>query len=505
MQTRNEYIRKLAFEFFAMKQKILFLLLVFLALQQAEAKKLSAFFSYGTFYAPQQGPYLETYLSVQSPSVNYKLNENNLYQAKVEVLLTVKKNEKIIYFDKYNLYSPEIKDTLQTISDFLDQQRIKLSEGSYELMLSLTDKNSNDKAYEVTQKIDVAFPENKVSISDIEFIDSYTTTASQNNFSKNGYDLIPRTNNYFGRNDESLTFYVEIYNTDKISASEPWLINYYVSEFQKQGVMADLAGFSRQQPVPLKGYIAQIPLSVLPTGNYELNIEVKSKANEVLASRKLFFQRNSGNKIQNADAAIPVDDIQNTFAYKYIYRDTLKEYVNSLYPIANPVEKQFIDDQLASADVPSMQHFLYNFWYRRNKINPEASWLSYNEEVKKVNEEYSTRIQKGYKTERGRVYLQYGPPNSIARYYTEPSAYPYEIWHYYKLENQSNRKFVFINRNTATNDFELLHSDAKGEVYEPRWEMMLHERDTQSGGDWDVEKVPDHLGSHSDDQYELPK
>jgi GWxTD domain-containing protein len=488
-----------------MKQKIFLLLVIFFAFQHAEAKKLSAFFSYGTFYSPQQGPYLETYLSVESPSVKYKLNENKLYQAKVEVLLTVKKNEKIIYYDKYNLFSPEVKDTLQAINNFLDQQRIKLAEGSYELVLSLTDKNSDDKSYEVTQKIDVVFPENKISISDIEFIDSYTTTASQNNFSKNGYDLIPRTANYFGRGDEGLTFYVEIYNTDKISASEPWLINYYVSEFQQHAVAAELAGFSRQQPVPLKGYIAQIPLTALPTGNYELNVEVKSKANEVLASRKLFFQRNSGNKIQNADLTAAVENIQTTFAYKYIYRDTLKEYLNSLYPIANPMEKQFIDNQVAGADVTSMQHFLYNFWYRRDKINPEASWLSYNGEVQKVNEEYGTHIQKGYKTERGRVYLQYGPPNSVAKYYNEPSAYPYEIWHYYKLENQSNRKFVFINRNTATNDFELLHSDAKGEVYEPRWEMMLHERNTQSGVDWDVEKAPDHMGSHSNDQYDLPK
>jgi len=246
-------------------------------------------------------------------------------------------------------------------------------------------------------------------------------------------------------------------------------------------------------------------MTALPTGNYELNVEVKSKANEVLASRKLFFQRNSGNKILDADVTTPIENIQTTFAYKYIYRDTLKEYLNSLYPIANPMEKQFIDNQLTAADVTSMQHFLYNFWYRRDKINPEASWLSYNEEVQKVNEEYGTRIQKGYRTERGRVYLQYGPPNTIARYYNEPSAYPYEIWHYYKLENQSNRKFVFINKNTATNDFELLHSDANGEAYEPRWELMLHHRNTQSGVDWDAEKVPGHLGSHSDDQYLLPK
>jgi GWxTD domain-containing protein len=486
-----------------MNQKILFLLFVLLASLNAGAKKLSALFSYSTFYSPQQGPYLETYLSIESPSVTYKLNENKLYQAKVEVILTVKKNEKIIYYDKYNLNSPEVKDTSGAMNNFLDQQRIKLAEGNYELTLSLSDKNSDDHPSEVTEKIELFFPENKISISDIELIDRYTATVSENNFSKNGYDLVPRSSSYFGKRDSALIFYVEIYNTDKALGAEPWLINYYVSQFQKTGVAAELTGFSRQQPVPLKGYIAQLPLTVLPSGNYEINVEVKSKANELLASKKLFFQRNNGSQAEEITSQIA--NIESTFAYQYTHRDSLKEYLSSLYPISNPMEKQFMDNQLASADIVTMQNFLYNFWSKRDKINPESSWLSYLEEVKKVNETYGTRIQKGYKTERGRVYLQYGPPNTIAQYYNEPSAYPYEIWHYYTLNSQSNRKFVFYNKNSSTNEFELLHSDASGEVYEPRWEMILHERNTQSGTDWDVEKAPDHLGGHSDEEFNQPK
>src|SRR5690348_3038803 len=148
-----------------MKQKLILIVLVFLAALNTDAKKLSAFFSYGTFYAPQQGPYLETYLAIESPSVNYKMNAAKLYQANVEVVLTVKKNDKIVYYDKYLLYSPEVKDTLQAINNFLDQQRIKLAERSYDLALSLTDKNSEDKAYEVTEKVDLFFPENKISVS----------------------------------------------------------------------------------------------------------------------------------------------------------------------------------------------------------------------------------------------------------------------------------------------------------------------------------------------------
>jgi len=55
------------------------------------------------------------------------------------------------------------------------------------------------------------------------------------------------------------------------------------------------------------------------------------------------------------------------------------------------------------------------------------------------------RSAKVMKTDRGRVYLKYGPPNIISRKLYEPSSYPYEIWHYYVLgDNQRNKNSFFI-------------------------------------------------------------
>lgn len=474
-----------------------------LAAPQAGAKKLSALFSYCTFYSPEQGPYIETYLSISSASVHYKLNENKLYQAKVEVMLVLKKNDKIIYYDKYNLLSPETDDTTKRITDFLDQQRVKVADGSYALEITMTDKNAEAQSSSVTEIVDVQFPENIISVSDIELVASYKTSAIENSFSKNGYELIPLIDNYFGPESKSMIFYAEVYNTNKVLGENPWLIYYYVTQLNKKEIVSDLSGFARQQPVALKSYLAELPLATLPSGNYELNVEVKSKTNEVLAYKKTFFQRNNGDtkdEYTNRDVKI-----EGTFVSAYTNNDSLKEFLNCLVPISSSGETQFIDNQIAKGDVASMQHFLFLFWSKRNNIDPEKEWLSYLDEVKKVNDAYGTRIQKGYKTDRGRVYLQYGAPNSIAKYNSEPNAYPYEIWHYYQLKTQSNKKFVFYNKNTATNDYMLLHSDAQGEVNEPRWEMILHQRLNQSGLDWDVEKVQPHSGSHSDSDFKNPK
>jgi GWxTD domain-containing protein len=480
------------------------MLAALLMVAEADAKKkLSALFSYCSFYAPGQGPYLETYLSISGQTVQYNLKQNKLFQAKVEVMLVLKMGDKIMYYDKYNLLSPEVADTTHGLTDFLDQQRLKVAAGNYELTITMTDKNSEVPPSSVSEHIEIAFPEDKISISGIEFISSYKPAATENTFTKNGYELVPMVDNFFGNQNKSIIFYTEIYNTDKELGQDPWLVNYYITQVNKKEITNGLSGFARQQPVALKSYLAEIPVAELPSGNYELIVEVKSKTNEVLASRKIFFQRQSGSMQEDYSSANV--KIENTFVNEYNNKDSLKEYLNCLVPISNSSETQYIDNQVARGDVAAMQYFLYLFWFRRSNTDPEKEWLAYLEEVRKVQEAYGTRIQKGYKCDRGRVYLQYGPPNNINRSASEPNAYPYEIWHYYKLKNQSNKKFVFYNKNSATNDYILLHSDAQGEVYEPRWEMILQQRTVQSGLDWDVEKTPPHPGSNSDSDFRFPK
>ena len=137
-------------------------------------------------------------------------------------------------------------------------------------------------------------------------------------------------------------------------------------------------------------------------------------------------------------------------------------------------------------------------------LQPEIEWKKYHDEVKRVNAIYGTRIRKGYETDRGRVYLQYGRPNTITQSENEPSAYPYEIWHYYNLGNQTNRRFVFYARELATNDYELIHSDALGEINDPRWQIKVHKRDSPTHS-LDPEGTERHWGGRVQDYYSNPR
>jgi len=93
----------------------------------------------------------------------------------------------------------------------------------------------------------------------------------------------------------------------------------------------------------------------------------------------------------------------------------------------------------------------------------------------------------------GRVYLKYGPPNTITDVPFDAStsgmtvddnpdavadggSVPYQIWHYYTLGNQRNRKFVFANIHLALFDYKLIHSNMPGEINNENWQAELRWR-----------------------------
>jgi len=468
------------------------------------AKKLNAVFSYASFYTVQEGPFVETYLLVDGKSAQYSLDKNNLFQAVIEVTMIFKQSDSVVTYKKYELLSPETADSTKIDFNFLDQQRILIPNGTYDLELYIADKNSDNKPFFNIEKVIVNFEKNKLIVSDIQLIESFKKTEKVNVLSKAGFDIIPYIINYFPKNIEKLSFYSEIYNANSIlSENEPFIINYYIESWETQLPMVKFNRIKRETTKETNVIIGEFPLKELPSGNYNLVVAIKDKNNEIKASNKFFFYRS------NPDLAYNENDFQNIdismiFVSKIKNLDTLTDFVKSLYPISTELERVFTKNNLKRNDLTALQKFFYNFWYTRNPSNPEKAWRDYAIEVQKVNKIYGTGNRKGYETDRGRVYLQYGEPNVISKSENEPSAYPYEIWHYYTLRNQSNRRFVFYTEEFATNDYELIHSDALGEINDPRWQVKIHKRDTPNNS-VDPQNADKHWGGRIDDFYKNPR
>ena len=491
-----------------MKKISLFLFLI-LTVSCAHAQ-LNAYFSHSEFNIPGGKPFAETYLSVMGNSVAFKKNGKGKYQGSIEVGILFSQGGEIKASKKYNLLSPEVADTLSR-PNFIDQQRFPLHAGAYELEIMISDKNINGKIFSIKEKVNIDYPEDKVNISGIQMLSSFTKAEAQSPLTKNGFDLVPYTSDFFPENINELSFYAEVYNTKTvIGTNEKFLLSYYIASHETKARMSKYIQSKKETTNAVNILLSKFTITDLPSGNYHLVIEVRNKNNEIAAQKSIMFQRkNQKAKIDVLDmSSIQVD---NTFVSKINTKDSLSEYISSLRPIASLAEKNFLDNQLKLTEPKLMQQFLYNFWQTRNPLSPAESWSNYNDNVMAVNKKFGSFTRKGYEADRGRVYLQYGPPDKREEYPNEPTAYPYEIWIYYKLNDksklnpgQTNKKFIFYNSDMVTNNYQLLHSDALSETNDSRWEMKLHKRTIQSH-DFEKKDAPSHFGGHAGDEFNNPK
>jgi len=485
--------------------KKLFLLLLislFAFTTYAAPKKLKVYISYCTFYSPQDGPYVETYLAYNGNSVNYQLNDNGLLQAKLEVLIVFKQNDSIKAFRKYNLSSPEMKDSLSFNMLFHDQQRISVPNGSYVMEISIRDAYGSEPAMLLDEPLTIDYNSKDIQVSGIELIFAAEKSISPKPFTKAGYDLVPLPLNVYPSSVVKLTYYSELYNMSSVLGdSAKYLFRSYVEEMQTGRKIPGLLVQKRMDAKSVEAIIQEFDITNLPTGDYFVVIEIKDRDNNIKGLNKVYFERWND---REQDLAMVSDEfIATSFVNNIRNQDTLKEYVRCLRPISTSLEKSFVDKNIKTADIQTLQRFFLNFWLQRNETNPEESWIAYYKQVIKVNANFGTRIRKGYESDRGRVYLMYGEPNTITSVPHESAAYPYEIWHYYTLNNQSNRKFIFYNPDLVTNDYPLLHSDAVGELYDANWKTKLQKRNFVTNS-LDEQNPEFGWGSQVDDYFNTP-
>ena len=224
------------------------------------------------------------------------------------------------------------------------------------------------------------------------------------------------------------------------------------------------------------------PIEKLPTGNYNLVCEIKDTNNNSVLKKKLFFQR-SGKRHDKSINDISSVDIAGTFVEKITKIDSILLFISYLYPISSSLEITFADNQKKYNNLLLMQKYFLNFWKGRNLYQPDKEWEKYLAAVKSVNKEFKNANIAGYRTDRGRVFLQYGAPNSRHKVDNSSANLPYEIWHYYKLEHQSDRKFVFVNEHLGIQDYRLTYSNVEGEVSSQEWNDKLKQSDNPTFGD----------------------
>jgi len=165
----------------------------------------------------------------------------------------------------------------------------------------------------------------------------------------------------------------------------------------------------------------------------------------------------------------PTDDISGkTRNVGKEMKDAYKKWITTdvAYIITKDEKKAFY----ALKTDEERENFIENFWRRRDP-NPDTEENEYREEyyerIAYANEHFTSGIP-GWKTDRGRIYIAWGKPDSVESHpsggsYDRPSyegggsttTYPFEIWFYRHLDNVGDGLEIEFVDPTGTGEYRI--------------------------------------------------
>lgn len=476
-----------------MKRLYSLLLLAFLLPSVYLQSQVYAHYAACLFRTPDDKAFAETYLSINGP-VLFAKEENGSFRNSVNINVRILKDTTIVAAKKYNLLGPAFARE-QDAPVFLDVQRYPLPVGNFVVKIDISDNHSiRKRTITIVDTLHVNAPEKDIQFSDIQPLESYSRSASPGPLSKSGFDMRPYVLGYYPEAIRELSFYAEAYHLDKVlGAGKPFVFIYYLQMRESATVLNSFGSFKKQQASAVNPLLAKMDISTLGSGNYDLIVEVRDGENKLRATGRYGFQRQNRLAEITTLQQLSQKGLEAEYFGHINNTDTLRMLVECLWPIADGVDKERIINQSVKKDPALMKQFVMDFWTRRaaDTANPVSMWASYYKQVQTVMAIFKCGKQPGYYTDRGRVYLQYGPPNVRSQQTNEPNTFPYEIWLYYKTTDQSNgqlfsnRRFVFVNKMIGDDCHKLIHSDMRGEPNNPRWQFEVTRRNNNGMGDPD--------------------
>lgn len=455
-----------------------FTLILSLFLSSLTWAQLDAYLD-GKYFMTPEGPIYETYLEIYASTVKYEKSSEELASCSIEVTQILKQGDSIVQFYKEVLTNGQPGND-SIVENLLQVKRYPLENGTiYSLEVSIKDLVANTVPQVVEREVIAHFSELNCDVSDIVLLSGFTETTQPNVLSKSGYDLIPLLTDFYTPEFDKIAYYFEYYNTDKIFGEDKFLAKHYIRN-KKSGQIA--GNFLKQKIyqgeaiIPVLHYF---DITALPSGDYELVAEIRDKENQLIIEKTLNFSR-LNLSVDISEKHLKDVSYAGTFAEE-LPADSLDEFIYCLIPIVNGQENMIIDHKLKNYSDTMKRRFIYSFWYNFSPANPAKAWLDYKKQVQLAEKMFGTSVKRGYQTDRGRVWLKYGAPNTVTDRPNEPSSYPYQIWHYYKVGKFNNKRFVFYQPDLVTNDYELLHSDLQGEIKNANWQVVLQKRNSPNG------------------------
>ncbi|KAA3617418.1 MAG: GWxTD domain-containing protein [Calditrichaeota bacterium] len=439
--------------------KTVLLIFPFFSYGQVSFIPISA--DYSAFQMNDSLAYVEFYVSFFQSNLQYDY-KNDTLQALFENKLIINHNGDEIKNISHNFKNTETDSaSVKKYSQFYDIFSLALPFRHFSATIRVTDKISGFTG-EYILDINIPGATNKFRLSDIQLSSHIEKTTVDGKFTKNNLKIIPYPRKVYDLLQPMLYYYVELNNLSYSETQQnKYNFNYFVTNEN-----GDTLKTGPQKTNNIAGN-AQVEIGAfnalsLPPGSYNLNIRAKDLfSGNSSNTRKRFSVRKPRKKKVLENQLSDIDPVFNSMNL-----EELKEEFEAASYFATLQETE-IFEQLVTAN--EIRVFLTTFWRNLDKQNGIAFGLTREKFLRlffMANNDFSSSMVKGYKTDRGRVLILYGIPSEIERFTNNTDTDPYVIWNYYELDGGS--KFIFGDR-SGFGRYELLHSTYYKEIQNPDW------------------------------------
>ncbi len=282
---------------------------------------------------------------------------------------------------------------------------------------------------------------------------------------RGGFSVIANPLGIFGESDSTFSIYAEVYGLGSDSA-----------DFTLRAVLVDTLNnrreiLSTRRPKPGNSAVIATSVSMADwkVGPHTLWLTVFDPGRGLSASTNI--------PIRKVKKQLPVLATLSAGDFRGDPYDTMSVSVREQFSSSFLAPEQM--KIVSVLDDSGKIRYLDQFWRAQDmepttKANEKRLELISRYEY--VNSNYSTlpRAGDGWRTDRGRIYMVYGPPEERDRSMFPELEWPYEIWFYYSL--RKSPLFVFQDdRNNG--EYKMVHSNVDGERYSSRWAQRLSRRE----------------------------
>ena len=307
-----------------------------------------------------------------------------------------------------------------SLSDYrIKQLNFDLLPGKYRVEFTLRDKNTKTL---LTRDLEVKL-ENHIrklpTLSDIELI-QFTEQRQQTTgvFAKGDLAMIPSvTGSFSGDEDGRLLYYLEIYRgSDLVDRVR---VETILRREGRKMVYRDSLTVLFSEPRVCQ--FREVSLSEFRPGDYELEIILRGRRNKKLDVKYKEFKISwSVQSVLKHDYEAAVDQLA---------------YIASRQEVGKLKKLKALEERIKAFN---------EFWQEHDPTpgTPENELkIEFYRRVTIANQRFTIMRQEGWRTDRGRIYIQYGEPDQIDDYPVAMSGRPFQVWHYY--HQGPYRKFTF--------------------------------------------------------------